>query len=218
MRTGFILIAFSALVSYILSQGIVIGGDHDIIANKIVNLTNMLREKSVEELRDYCIKVQLWRSEAKKEMFIGKFEDIAVKFDKDSAMKYIVISGLRYKELLDMDLFKKIIAPKKQLEFLSEIEEEHEHEGEMIVGGLEDFIWRMDRPTLENWALSCEKYVNEKKGKKHILGGLHDSLRYMTNQQVSEYIMDRARDYNELNSAQMLTKLSTQYGFVQPPQ
>jgi hypothetical protein len=120
---------------------------------------------------------------------------------------------LRYQEILDLAFFQNVVAPKKQLEFLSEIDEEHE-----ILGGLEDFIWRMDRPTLENWALSCEKYVNEKKGRTHMLGGLHDSIKFMTNQQVSEYVMDRAREYKELNNAQMLNKLSTQYGFVQPSQ
>ena len=210
MRTRIILITLLSIISLAVSQKIG-GGDHDIVAHKIVTLTNFLREKSLEDLREFCVKVEQWRSETKKEMFIGVFADIAKKFNKDDAMKYIVTSGLRYSELLDLSFFSALMAPKK-LEFLGEAQEIHAQ-----VGGLHDFIWRLPRDTLENFALTAEKFSNDKKG-RHLLGGLHDRIRSMSDREIAEYVLDRAQEYPELDSYSTLNQLAAKFGFAKPSQ
>jgi hypothetical protein len=198
MKSILILICISA----IFAQGLIGGGDHDKIAQKVISLNKYLNEKEVGELREIVLKVENWRSESKKELFIGKFPEIVSKLDKDGCLKYIVSAAIKYQELLDMPFFKAIIAP-----------EHSETHKEQPIGGLHDYIFRLDRETLDDFALSCERFIQEKKGAM-VFGGLHDTLRLMSNQDVAQYVLDRTKDYPELDSFSTLQKLSMDYGFA----
>ena len=110
-----------------------------------------------------------------------------------------------------MSFFSALMAPKK-LEFLGEAQEIHAQ-----VGGLHDFIWRLPRDTLENFALTAEKFSNDKKG-RHLLGGLHDRIRSMSDREIAEYVLDRAQEYPELDSYSTLNQLAAKFGFAKPSQ
>jgi hypothetical protein len=200
MKAILLLICITA----IFAQGPIGGGDHDKVAQKVIALNQFLGEKEVGELREYVLKIENWRSEEKKELFIGKFPEIVNKLDKEGCIKYIIAAAIKYTELLELPFFKNIAGP------------EHSHflpEDKPIGGGLHDFIFRLPRETLNNFALSCERFIQEKRGAK-ILGGLHDSLRLMADQDVAKYILDRTKDYPELDNYANLQKLSVDYGFA----
>ena len=82
-------------------------------------------------------------------------------------------------------------------------------------GGLHDYIWRLERPVLNNYALAAEQYHREKENIK-LYGGLHDYINVLSNEQVIEYIMKQVKQHPELGSSKKLDTLVVQYGISQP--
>ena len=78
-------------------------------------------------------------------------------------------------------------------------------------GGLHDFIWRMERPQLNNWALASERYHRDVNN-IHTLGGLHDYIDNLSNQQIIEYIMKEVKEHPEIASSQKLDALVSKFG------
>ena len=177
------------------------GDDHDEIAYKIVTLTNFLNSKSIEEVKNYALKVEEWRRNEKGEKLLGGIHDYIDSVGKDKIISYILESGMKYKELLEEEKFLTVIAPAVKSE------ENHQQ-----AGGLSDFVYRLDRDTLVSFAYSAEKYHMEKSG-SHIRGGLHDYIFKMSNIEIAEYILQKAENYPELDSYSFLHKLAEQYGF-----
>ena len=78
------------------------------------------------------------------------------------------------------------------------------------MGGLNDYIWRLPRTTLDSWALACERYHNKE---QNLFGGLHDYIGTFSNQQVIDYIMNKVKENPELGNAEKLNALVAKYGF-----
>jgi len=87
-----------------------------------------------------------------------------------------------------------------------------------MIGGLHDYIFRLDRVTLTAFAFTCEKYNTEKLGGKNIRGGLHDRIRSMSDAEIIDYILNKTKTYPELDSYNKLQELSVSYGFVKQPE
>ena len=177
------------------------GDDHDIIAYKVVTLTNFLNSKSIEELREYALKVEEWRRNVKGEHFMGGIHDYINTVGQDKIVSYILSSSMQYPELLEEETFLKVIAPA--------VKNEENHNQ---AGGLHDFIFRLDRDTLVSFAFAAEKYHNDKDG-SFLIGGLHDVIYRMSEIEIAEYIINVAKNYPELDSYSVLHKLAVEYGF-----
>jgi hypothetical protein len=134
----------------------------------------------------------------------GGIHDYVWRLDQEGCIKYILSVALQYQELLEIDTFRAAVSP--VVKFL-------EGNDEPSFGGLDDYIFRVDRDTLTNFALSAEKYDNVKQGHPTLIGGLHDKIRNMSNVEIAEYILEKVKIYKELNSFQSLEKLSVEYGF-----
>jgi len=78
-------------------------------------------------------------------------------------------------------------------------------------GGLEDYIRNTPRETLNNWAIASEKYEREVKNLT-LRGGIHDYVRFISTEQVVEYILKKAKEFPELNNVAKLNGLCQQYG------
>lgn len=91
------------------------------------------------------------------------------------------------------------------LKFLAETEPEGE-------GGLVDFIFRLSRERLTQYAFTAEKYQHEAIG-QHIKGGIVDYIDELTNQQIAWFVLNIAKQYPELNSKEFLDALVYRYGF-----
>jgi hypothetical protein len=185
------------------------GGDHDIIAHKVIQLTNMLRAKSVEDLRKYALKVEKWQKDSKQDTK-GGIHDYVRLLDHEACMKYILSASLKYQELLETETFLSIVA-EESLNFLAVDAEETSPK----MGGLHDFIFRLERTELVNLAFSAEKFSFEVKGST-LMGGLHDTINSMSNIDIASYILEKAREHKELDNYTFLTGLTEKYGFVQP--
>jgi len=83
-------------------------------------------------------------------------------------------------------------------------------------GGLHDYIFRLPRDTLENWAIATEKY-HRQVNNLHLMGGLHDYIKTLSNQQVAEYVMKEVKEHPEIASGTKLDSLVVQFGIVNKP-
>jgi hypothetical protein len=80
-------------------------------------------------------------------------------------------------------------------------------------GGIHDYIWRMDRPSLNKWALTTEAYHRNANKQQQLIGGLHDYIATLSNQQVIDYILREVKEHPELNAGK-LDSLSAEYGIT----
>jgi predicted MPP superfamily phosphohydrolase len=78
-------------------------------------------------------------------------------------------------------------------------------------GGLHDYIFRKDRNTLINWALTCEFHDRSERKMVNVLGGLHDYIHTLSNEKIAEYILGMVAVYPVLNSADNLEAFQTKY-------
>jgi len=81
----------------------------------------------------------------------------------------------------------------------------------VALGGLEDYIYRENRSTLEAWAMTCQSYSRMVRNQTGFVGGLEDTLRFMNNTQVADYIIAMSKTFPELNSNTKLDKLTLQF-------
>lgn len=106
------------------------------------------------------------------------------------------------------DDIEKTKKTEKGLKFLA-ADPEPEPEGE---GGLVDFIFRLSREKVSQYAFAAEKYEHEATGMQ-IKGGILDYIDELTNQQIAWFVLDIARKFPELNSKEFLDSLVCRYGF-----
>ena len=78
------------------------------------------------------------------------------------------------------------------------------------LGGLHDFIFRLPREKISNWALACEAYDREIRN-VHLEGGLHDYINTLTDKQIAKYVLEKAKKYPVLNSMQKLDEITKRY-------
>lgn len=199
----------------VFTRPLIIGGDgHDQLAQQIIQLNNYLEEKSVDELRQCCLKLENYTREGGK---IGGVHDYVRLMDKQDLIEYILHTTEDHKELLDLNKFQSLMDPHSTLTYLEEDFEEpsaylSKSESSTRTGGLHDYIWNQDNETLRKWALTCESHDRNVKN-LHLFGGLHDYIGSMTNKQLGEYIMKKVDEYPQLNSASVLNEYAERYGF-----
>lgn len=68
-----------------------------------------------------------------------------------------------------------------------------------------------DRKTLVKWALVAEAVLNAHEPNGKILGGLHDYIESLSNEQLAKYISVASRSHPELNNKENMEKLAETY-------
>jgi len=71
---------------------------------------------------------------------------------------------------------------------------------------IENILAYSDSSTINKYALASEKYFREMKGVR-LMGGLHDYINTLTNDQVINYILEKAQIYPELGNINYLASL-----------
>jgi hypothetical protein len=181
------------------------GGHHDIVAFKYLQLKAQLKEKSLEELKDYSLRLEKYVNEKNGVELIGGLHDYIGTWKQDNCIEYISKVVLNNEELLEQEKFFSVVSPVEQLTLLEE---------GLIGGGLHDYIRTLDRETLLSFAYTCEQFKFGGK-KRHIRGGFAEYGRKLTNEQIGTFILDQADRFPELNNIERLQQLSLEYGFTQ---
>jgi len=189
-------------------NGVIGGNDLANVSYKVSQMSDYLNAKTVEDLRDYCVKIEAWERVNGKNSKMGGVHDYVMTLDKDGCIKYLIGESVKFRELLELEFFTLAVAVPTPVVPVAPVDPV-----EPLVGGLSDYIFKINRDTLSSFALTCERYISEKTGVQ-VLGGIHDKLRLMTDQEIAEYILSVAQTYSELNSYYNMQKLAHEYGII----
>jgi len=73
------------------------------------------------------------------------------------------------------------------------------------------FLNKMTRKQLDSYALASEQYDRDSR-RVHLLGGLHDYISTLSNDQVKAYIVEKVEEYPELQNPTLFSKVVNKYG------
>jgi len=153
----------------------------------------------------------------------GLFEYIHT-LSNEKIAKYITIAAKNHSELNNKEKIEELAKKygitaeivmekhsKGEPEPVYEDDESHsESSNDKKSENLHDIIARGDRKTLIKWALITEALLNlGSQGK--LVGGLHDYINTLSNQQLGKFISVGAKNHPELNNKQNMEKLDEEF-------
>lgn len=147
-----------------------------------------------EKLVTWALAIETYVRDQKNGPVLGGIHDYIHTMSNEDIVKYILDNAKLYKELNSS----------LKLDEISQIEERTHKNAQF--GGLHDYIYKVPREKLVDWALHQEKYIKEVK-KIVVFGGIHDYIYTMSNEEIIKYILSNARKFEELNSATKLDKI-----------
>jgi len=194
------LISGNSIIKYILSE-----------ANELPELN------SVEKFKNLTARFMLG---TKKRATFSKLYE----YDREQLIKWALqCEGYHYRNQTVLGGIHdriRTITVKELVEYIQHILDLHKEFGLMeyfrlkyledtpTLGGLHDFIFRLPREKIFNWALACEAY-DRKIRNVHLKGGLHDYIDILSDEQIAEYVLAMAKKYPELDSMQKLDEITT---------
>jgi hypothetical protein len=176
------------------------GDDVDRTQYELQAMRKFLNQSDLSALKNECISIQsyvLTKTNATLPIGGGIHDRLRL-MTKEDCITYILQNAFDNKELLNLTTFTSVVSDNSTLSFI-------------IMGGLDDYLYREPRATLIQWALTAEKF--DRNG-KFLMGGLEDYINTMTNQQIGDYVMKMATKHTQLNSGEKLSKLAQTYGFT----
>lgn len=171
---------------------------------KVGGLHDYIFRKDLETLKRWAFTCEAHDRHVTQSHLIGGLHDKIEKMSKEEIIIYVLDMSEKYPGLnsgLELDRLSGVynISPK----FFGKI------------GGLHDFIFRLPRETLIQWALTAEAHDRKIKNVT-LYGGLEDVIQVMKDTQIAQYVLDKTVTYPELNSSETLDRLSLAYGISQP--
>lgn len=182
----------NCIISIIIARNIIGGGDHDLIASKILKLSSMLEEKSVEELRSYCLKLEEY--ERRGQFLVGGLHDYIETMDRAACKQYILKGAMKNIELLDLPTFSKVVQDKSDIAFLTEEEKEKPIGGGDLpnlsfkVSKLSYLLVSMSEEELQKFVIRVENW--QRKNGIAVLD--HQYAYYMKKEESISYIIGEA--------------------------
>jgi len=190
-----IAIILFVLTSAILAQGFLEGGLHDYIFT-------MPRESLV----NWALATEKYHRKALNINPRGGLHDYIGRLSDQEIVSYILKQTDEHPEIANKEKLDSLVT---EFGISAGNNQEKGHRfGED--GGLHDYIWRMPREKLINWALTTEAYHRDVKH-LHLVGGLHDYISTLENDQIIDYIMVEVKEHPELASSEKLDSLSVKY-------
>jgi len=145
-----------------------------------------------EQLKKWAMAIETYIRLEKGEDFDGGIHDYVNTATNEELVKYILMYARKYPELNSSAKLNEIVEMKEKRT--------------QKVGGLHDYIFRVPREKLVRWALFIEHYVKTVK-KQNTRGGIHDYIATMKKEDIIKYILENAKKYEELDSAERLDSM-----------
>jgi len=195
-------------VSLLLCSSTPIGGDdHDIIAFKIINLTNRLKENTIIELQSYALSLEDYARHGKQ--IKGGIHDYVHKMPREDLIKYILTVCQKNQELFEEEKFNSIVQGRTEKVFLA-VEEPIPAIGKL--GGIHDYIYRVDNDTLIRWALTAQAHHNKITNQQDTL-----NVDKMSVKELIDFTLGMVSKYPGLDSSTELDRLGEQYKIATKP-
>jgi HD superfamily phosphohydrolase YqeK len=161
---------------------------------EISAITERLNKKTKEELAHIGIAADEYDRRRSDTLRLGGLHDYVWRLEKNDIISIIISYCKKWPELLQEQYFSEILDVKS--------DETHN-----IIGGFEDYVWKLDKEDLIACALACEEYDRNKMGIK-ILGGLHDYINSLNDDQIIKILTDYIHKYPELRLAGVIEKIA----------
>ena len=189
-------------LSLLLSSTTSIGeNDHDQVAYKVLSLKKRLGLNSIGELQSYALSLEKYSR--KGEPIMGGIHDYIDKMSRKDLEKFILNVAFENKELLDEEKFNSIVKEEEtQKVFLAA---DPEPLGKL--GGIHDYIFRVDPDTLNRWALTCQAHHNKMTNQQVEL-----DVNKLIKEELIKLVLDMVNKYPGLDSSTELDRLAEQYG------
>lgn len=75
--------------------------------------------------------------------------------------------------------------------------------------GVEEYLYSLNREELIKHAYACEKFHKEKLGIAHFLGGIHDYIFRLSDDEIRHYIINEVKEHYELNKLNIIKNICT---------
>jgi len=161
-----------------------------------------------DTLTKFALALEQYWKDKKNFTLIGGLNDYIGTMSPNAVSDYILNKLKEFKELTTLKQLEELA---KKYGLISESPQSF-----LQLGGLEDVIIRQTKATLVAWALTAENYERVVEGVM-LIGGLEDYVDKMTEQELATYILDMARKYPKINSAETLNALAFEYKYLQAP-
>jgi len=167
-----------------------------------------------EKLNSWALATEAYHRDINHQHLMGGLDDYVTSLTNEQVVEYIMKEVKEHPEIanqekLDSLTTKYNINVNSVHQPIKEVQKSDTTGRIGGDGGLHDYIWRLPRATLESWAFATEKYHNKN---EQLLGGLHDYIASLTNQQVIDFVMKEVKEHPEIASGEKLDSLVTQYG------
>lgn len=147
------------------------------------DLNTVLKKKNHEELVHIAISLDEYEKTKSSIIRIGGIHDYAYTLKDKELIDFIVNFSKKWPEVLTEGFIDGLLRGKNNLIH-------------SIIGGFEDYAFRLERPDLISCALACENYDREKRN-IHVLGGLHDYVNSLTNENILKIVIGYVHQYPE---------------------
>jgi hypothetical protein len=179
-------------------------GDFSKLFDKKFNTSPEYEDKIRTELmeQDYQHITQLTKEFG--EAMLGK--KYMEELEKHEIIQYILKKITENRDKLESFLKEKIYKKqdelnKNEMVFLADKEFELDME-------VQKYIETMDREKLTTMAIHLEKYHRKELGQGHVLGGIHDYIFRLTEEEIRNYIMKEIKEHPDLNNVKKLHSLN----------
>lgn len=165
-------------------------------------LTKRLNLKSEQELAHIAIIADEYDRRRTDSMRLGGLHDYVFRLSKEEIINIVINFCKKWPELMKEQYFSELL----------DIKSDETHN---LLGGFEDYAWKLDRQDLISCALAGEEYDRNKMGVK-LLGGLHDYINSLNDDQIRKILVDYIHKYAELRLAGVIEGLANipKGGFV----
>jgi hypothetical protein len=124
---------------------------------------------------------------------IGGMHDYIWRIHDEELRSYIIREAKEHPEVDDITIIDEMA------------KEFSKKEDEIILhSGIHDLLSVLDRDPLNKLAFKMERYHRKQTGTEKYMGGLHDYITYMPNEEIKNYIIREIKCHPELNSVEAL--------------
>jgi len=175
-------------------------------------LVDFIWTTSDDTLRQWALSCERYEKEQKNLFLLGGLVNYVRLLHKEDLVKIILDYANKYPELNSKNKLNGL-ALSYGLTQPEEAPVAKKEDSLFVQGGLEGVIGKVTNNKLRQWALSCEKYDREVR-KIQLFGGLEDYITNLSKSQLTNIVMDYAKNYPELNNVGKLNELAVSYGFA----
>jgi hypothetical protein len=132
---------------------------------------------------------------------MGGLHDFINGWDEHRLREYILEKVKLHPELDNVEKIEGLINNKNELGYLAE-------KGFDLKNDVEKHIYTLNKDNLSKLAIQLENYHRKENGQENFLGGIHDYIFNLNDEEIRNYIMKEIKEHADLNNLEKLNSLN----------